>query len=67
MEKNLVLVALVDVVALSPALVAELTLSAFLATIFLAACDDVRCFIRLEWLATEAERLFLPMHKLHVA
>ncbi len=33
-EKNLVLVALVDVVAPSPALVAELTLSAFLATIF---------------------------------
>ncbi len=56
-----------DVVAPSPALVAGLTLSiAFLATIFVAACDDVRCFIRLELLATDAERLFLPGHKLYV-
>ncbi len=56
-----------DVVAPSPPLVAELTLSpAFFATIFVAACDDVRCFIRLELLATDAERLFLPGHKLHV-
>ncbi len=54
-----------DVVAPSP-LVAELTLSAFLATIFVAACDDVRCFIRLELLATDVERLFLPGHKLHI-
>ncbi len=52
-----------DVVA---PLVAELTLSAFLATIFVAACDDVRCFIRLELLATDGERLFLPGHKLHI-
>ncbi len=51
----------------SPPLVAELTLSpAFFATIFVAACDDVKCFIRLELLATDSERLFLPGHKLHV-
>ncbi len=56
-----------DVVAPSPPLVAELTLSPeFLATIFVAACDDVRCFFRLELLATDAERLFLPGHKLHI-
>ncbi len=45
-----------DVVAPSPALVAELVLSsAFLDTVFVAACDDVRCFIRLDSLATDAE------------
>ncbi len=53
--------------ALSPPLVTELTLSpAFLATIFVAACDDVRCLIRLELLAIGAERLFIPGHKFHV-
>ncbi len=41
-----------DVVAPSPALVAELVL---LDTVFVAACDDVRCFIRLDSLATDAE------------
>ncbi len=56
-----------DVMAPSPPLVAGLMLSAFLATIFVAACDDVRCFIRLELLATDTERLFLPGHKLQVA
>ncbi len=49
-----------DVVAPSPALVAEFMLSAFLATIFVAACDDVRCFIRLELLPpTRRDSFFL--------
>ncbi len=56
-----------DDMAPSSPLVAELTLSpAFLATICVMACDDVRYFIRLELLATDAERLFLPGHKLHI-
>ncbi len=56
-----------DVMTPSSPLVAELMLSpAFLATIFVTACDDVRYFIRLELLATDAERLFLPGHKLHI-
>ncbi len=56
-----------DVVAPSPPLVAELTLSpAFLATIFVAACDDLKCFFILELLATDAERLFLPGYKFHI-
>ncbi len=56
-----------DVMAPSPPLVAELTLSpVFLATIFVVACDNVRCFFRLEVLATDVERLFLPEHKLHI-
>ncbi len=51
----------------SPPLVEELTLSpAFLATIFVVARDDVRCFFRLELLATDMEKLFLPGHKLHI-
>ncbi len=54
------------VVAPSPPLVAELTSPAFLATVFVAACDNVRCFFRLELIPTDAERLFLPGHKLHI-
>ncbi len=50
----------------SPPLVEKLTLSAFLATIFVVACHDVRSFFRLELIATDAEKHFLPGHKLHI-